>query len=100
MNPCSNARAGPVHEMIHAKRWRLAALLILLGFTSIAEILRLDHTGKFTIWLDCEKRSAVKRQYNAQRDTGTPNSPTVFILISRYRFAARNLNEQRPAAPG
>lgn len=32
-------------------------------------IKRLDYEG-FTVWLDCEKRGAVKFRYNAQRDTG------------------------------
>jgi endonuclease G, mitochondrial len=34
-----------------------------------AEVLQLDYEG-FTVWLDCDKRSAVKFRYNAQRDTG------------------------------
>jgi len=32
-------------------------------------VLRLDYEG-FTVWLDCEKRGAVKFQYTAQRDNG------------------------------
>ena len=32
-------------------------------------VLRLDYEG-FTIWLDCDKRGAVKFRYNAQRDQG------------------------------
>jgi endonuclease G len=31
--------------------------------------MKLDYEG-FTVWLDCEKRGAVKFQYNAQRDNG------------------------------
>jgi endonuclease G len=34
-----------------------------------AQIMKLDYEG-FTVWLDCEKRGAVKFQYNAQRDNG------------------------------
>ncbi len=34
------------------------------------EILRLDYEG-FTIWLDCDRRGAVKFRYNAQHDTGS-----------------------------
>ena len=45
-------------------------LLILVSFSiNAAEIKRLDYEG-FTVWVDCEKRGAVKFQYNAQRDTG------------------------------
>jgi endonuclease G len=33
------------------------------------KLLRLNYEG-FTVWLDCEKRGAVKWRYNAQRDTG------------------------------
>lgn len=32
-------------------------------------LMKLDYEC-FTVWLDCEKRGAVKFQYNAQRDTG------------------------------
>jgi endonuclease G len=33
------------------------------------KILQLNYEG-FTVWLDCEKRGAMKFQYNAQHDTG------------------------------
>ena len=33
------------------------------------KILQLDYEG-FTVWLDCEKRGAMKFQYNTQHDTG------------------------------
>jgi endonuclease G len=33
-------------------------------------LLQLDYEG-FTVWLDCEKRAAVKFRYNVQRDTGS-----------------------------
>jgi endonuclease G len=35
----------------------------------LAEVLRLDYEG-YTIWLDCERRGAIKFRYNAQRDQG------------------------------
>lgn len=35
-----------------------------------SQIMKLDYEG-FTVWLDCEKRGAVKFQYNAQHDTGS-----------------------------
>jgi endonuclease G len=36
---------------------------------SSSQVMKLDYDG-FTVWLDCEKRGAIKFQYNAQRDTG------------------------------
>lgn len=35
-----------------------------------AQLMKLDYEG-FTVWLDCEKRGAVKFQYNAQHDDGS-----------------------------
>ena len=58
----------------------LACLFILLSFAVSAEVLRLDYTGGFTLWLDCEKRGAVKFQYNAQRDTGNAPRSSRFYL--------------------
>lgn len=37
--------------------------------TNSSALMKLDYEG-FTVWLDCEKKGAVKFQYNAQRDTG------------------------------
>jgi len=46
-------------------------LIILVSFSANAsDIQKLDYEG-FTVWIDCEKRGAVKFQYNAQRDTGS-----------------------------
>jgi len=42
-------------------------------------LLQLDYEG-FTVWLDCEKRGAVKFQYNAQRDTGNFKRSSNFYL--------------------
>jgi len=39
------------------------------GTKQANNVLRLDYEG-FTVWLDCEKRGAVKFQYTAQRDNG------------------------------
>jgi len=44
-----------------------------------ANLMRLDYEG-FTVWLDCEKRGAVKFQYNAQRDTGNFKRSSTFKL--------------------
>jgi endonuclease G len=38
--------------------------------TTANNLMKLDYEG-FTVWLDCEKRGAVKFQYNAQRDNGS-----------------------------
>ena len=49
---------------------RILPLLLLFHLAPInAEVLQLDYEG-FTVWLDCDKRGAVKFRYNAQRDTG------------------------------
>jgi endonuclease G len=49
----------------------LLAILLASAFLSpaSAEIMRLDDEG-YTIWLDCDRRGAVKSRYNAQRDQG------------------------------
>lgn len=43
------------------------------------KILKLDYDG-FTVWLDCNRRGAVKFQYNAQHDTGNEKRAKDFIL--------------------
>ncbi len=45
----------------------------------VNKLLQLDYEG-FTIWLDCEKRGAVKFRYNAQRDTGNAKRSAKFFL--------------------
>jgi endonuclease G len=59
----------------------LVAILLLLGLLSpaAAEVLRLDYEG-FAVWLDCERRGAVKFRYNAQRDQGNVERPSTFRL--------------------
>lgn len=42
-------------------------------------LLRLNYEG-FTIWLDCEKRGAVKWRYNAQHDNGNERRSKTFRL--------------------
>ena len=48
--------------------------VITISVTSFSahasEIKRIDYEG-FTVWVDCDKRGAVKFQYNAQHDTGS-----------------------------
>ncbi|HHZ69883.1 MAG TPA: DNA/RNA non-specific endonuclease [Methylococcaceae bacterium] len=50
----------------------LAAITISITSHSAhaSELKRLDYEG-FTVWVDCDKRGAVKFQYNAQHDTGS-----------------------------
>jgi hypothetical protein len=54
--------------------WRIM-LVIVCVVSSLsparADMLRLDYEG-FTIWLDCERRGAVKFRYNAQRAQTLP----------------------------
>ena len=38
--------------------------------THASEITQIDYEG-FTVWMDCDKRGAVKFQYNAPHDTGS-----------------------------
>ena len=48
-----------------------SALAIFLSLSAHAsEIKRIDYEG-FAVWMDCDKRGAVKFQYNAQHDTGS-----------------------------
>ena len=59
----------------------LLAVLLALAYLSpaAAEVLRLDYEG-FTVWLDCERRGAVKFRYNAQRDQGDLERSSAFRL--------------------
>ena len=43
------------------------------------KLMRLDYEG-FTVWVDCEKRGAVKFQYNAQHDNGSLPREEKFAL--------------------
>jgi endonuclease G, mitochondrial len=44
-----------------------------------SRILKLNYEG-FTLWLDCNRRGAVKFRYNAQRDTGSFKRNSRFFL--------------------
>jgi len=50
----------------------LVAITITVTSLSVyaSEIKRIDYEG-FTVWVGCDKRGAVKFQYNAQHDTGS-----------------------------
>ena len=47
--------------------------------TKSGNVLKLDYQG-FTLWLDCEKRGAVKFQYNLQHDSGNEPGAKDFKL--------------------
>lgn len=47
--------------------------------TRTGNTLQLGYDG-FTVWLDCQKRGAVKFQYNAQRDIGSTKRYNTFFL--------------------
>jgi hypothetical protein len=49
--------------------FRIALFLPLLTGIVWAEERRVDYEG-YTLWLDCEKRSAVRFEYTIGRDTG------------------------------
>jgi len=67
----------------------LAAITIsVTSFSAYAsEIKRIDYES-FTVWVDCDKRSAVKFQYNAQHDTGKfytlINTLVVTSVLNRF----------------
>jgi len=65
----------------------LAILLTALinGFVHASEIKRLDYEG-FTVWVDCDRRGAVKFQYNAQHDTGSYLKPVETLFFGLVSF--------------
>lgn len=60
---------------------RVLPVILLLSHLSpvAAEVMRLDYES-FTIWLDCDRRGAVKFRYNAQRDQGNFKRSSSFYL--------------------
>lgn len=69
----------------------LAAITVsLTSFSAHAsEIKRIDYEG-FTVWVDCDKRGAVKFQYNAQQTRVTLNVLNRFILTPMFLRHANN----------
>jgi len=45
------------------------AVLGIFSSTSYGEVLQVDYTG-FSVWLDCERRGAVRFRYEIDKDTG------------------------------
>jgi len=71
----------------------LTLLLIFLSISVQAETLRLDYEG-FSIWLDCQSRSAIKFQYNAQRDYGSFKRHRSFYLDPDVSKTCQQLSTQ------
>ena len=69
----------------------LAVITIgVTGFSAHAsEIKRLDYEG-FTVWVDCDKRGAVKFQYNAQQTLVVLNATNRFTLTPMFLHLANN----------
>ena len=65
------------------KKTIFASLIVLSFLTSTvwAEERRVDYEG-YTLWLDCEKRSAVRFEYTIGRDTGDEKRK----YYKKYRF--------------
>lgn len=57
------------------------------------DFLRLDYEG-FTLWMDCEKRGAVKFRYNAQRDTGSLPRVEDFSLDPRIPISCQQTHSK------
>ena len=59
---------------LHMSQNKTLTIITIFYFISCvvhaSEIKRIDYEG-FTVWVDCDKRGAVKFQYNAQHDTGS-----------------------------
>ena len=58
---------------------RLLFISLLFPSVIFAEILTLDYEG-FTIWIDCDKRGAVRFEYKATRDTGNHKRRSQFYV--------------------
>ena len=75
-----NAHEGGSADISFAFGPRAQDWLPLSGDWDVTDdMLRLDYEG-FTVWLDCERRGAVKFRYNAQRDTGNQPRSSRFYL--------------------
>ena len=57
------------------------------------DVIQLQYEG-FTIWLDCEKRGAVKFQYNAQHDNGSFPRVESFTLDSNVPVQCQQFKAQ------
>jgi len=66
--------------------------IISTSFSAHAsEIKRLDYEG-FTVWLDCDKRGAVRFQYNAQHDTGSFKRHKSFHIDPNVSLSCQQLS--------
>ena len=62
-------------------------------------VLRLDYEG-FTVWLDCDKRAAVKFQYTAQRDNGRFKRKTSFYIDPKVPRECQQFKTSSYKSPG
>lgn len=84
----TNKKTGEYH--CHQAKKQLAAISEkgVTGIASVPQQTELTHSGNllkldyegFTVWLDCEKRGAVKFRYTAQHDTGSVKRYDKFFL--------------------
>ncbi|NOR70648.1 MAG: DNA/RNA non-specific endonuclease [Methylomarinum sp.] len=61
--------------------------------------LKLDYEG-FTVWLDCDRRGAVKFQYNAQRDTGNFKRSSRFFIDPNVPKSCQQYSDKSYKAKG
>ena len=71
----------------------LAAITIIVTSFPVtaSEIKRIDYEG-FSVWVDCDKRGAVKFQYNVQRDTGSYKRLKSFHIDSDVSSSCQQLS--------
>jgi len=68
--------------------------IISTSFTAHAsEIKRIDYEG-FTVWVDCDKRGAVKFQYNAQHDVGSYKRLKSFHIDPNVSLSCQQLSSK------
>ena len=69
--------------------------VITISVTSFSahasEIKRINYEG-FTVWVDCDKRGAVKFQYNAQHDTGSFKRHKSFHIDSNVSSSCQQIS--------
>jgi endonuclease G len=79
----TNRKTGEYHCHSHSKKEEAKQAISKTQDETLirrdGNILRLDYEG-FTVWLDCNRRGAVKFRYNAQRDTGNAKRAKSFYL--------------------
>lgn len=54
-------------------------ILLLLPLTAHSEVLKIDYEG-YTVWLDCERKGAIKFHYMASADSGSFKRSNKYLL--------------------